>query len=103
MRMTRALLPRPVQVSVREACCVVDKARSRYPYIGRLGEDGLYVAVGGNGHGARGCDEIGHLASTVVLDQERDFPLPPEAFAPIVESLARPDRPRHLKPSFGLC
>ncbi|MEU1228007.1 hypothetical protein [Streptomyces sp. NPDC005828] len=72
--MTRTLLPGLVPVSVCGACRVVVKTRSRYPYIGRLGENGLYVAVDGNGHGARGRDEIGRLASTVVLGQERDFP-----------------------------
>ncbi|MGW5780361.1 hypothetical protein [Streptomyces sp. NPDC003863] len=103
MRMQRMLLPGLLPVSVREACPVVDETRSRYPYIGRPGEDGLYVTVGGNGHGARGRDETGRLASTVVRDQEEDFPLPPETFAPTVESLARPDRPCHLKPPFGPC
>lgn len=102
LRMTRMLLPHLEPVSVREACCVVDKTPSRYPYLGHL-DDGLSVAVGGNGHGARGSDEIGRLASTVVLGEPWDFPLPQKTFAPAAAPMAQPDRPSYLKPPFGLC
>jgi sarcosine oxidase len=101
--MARTLLPGLEPVSVREACCVVDKTPTRYPYIGQLGADGLSVVVGGNGHGARGSDEIGRLASTVIRNKPWDFPFPQETFAPRAASLARPDRPSYLKPPFGLC
>ncbi|OIJ89387.1 FAD-dependent oxidoreductase [Streptomyces monashensis] len=83
LRTMRTLLPGPAPFSVREACCVVDKTPSRYPYIGRLDDDGLFVVSGGNGHGARGSDEIGRLAAAVVLGQTWEFPLPQEAFAPV--------------------
>ncbi|MFI8927175.1 NAD(P)/FAD-dependent oxidoreductase [Streptomyces sp. NPDC053474] len=103
-RMSRILLPQLEPVCVREACCVVDKTPSRYPYIGHLDEgETLTVAVGGNGHGARGSDEIGRLASTVVLEQPWDFPLPQETFAPMTVSAASPSRPDYLRPPFGLC
>ncbi|MEV4936897.1 FAD-dependent oxidoreductase [Streptomyces zaomyceticus] len=94
LRMMRLLLPGLEPVSVREACCVVDKTPSRYPYIGHLGDDGLSAVVGGNGHGARGSDEIG---------EPWDFPLPPQTFAPTPAPTTRPDRPCYLEPSFGLC
>ncbi|WP_086826319.1 FAD-binding oxidoreductase [Streptomyces sp. NRRL B-24572] len=103
LRMMRTLLPGLEPVSVREACCVVDKTPSRYPYIGPLDDDGLSVVVGGNGHGARGSDEIGRLASTVVLGRPWDFPLPQQAFAPRTAIAERSDRPCYLKPPFGLC
>ncbi|MEX0172848.1 NAD(P)/FAD-dependent oxidoreductase [Streptomyces sp. LMG1-1-1.1] len=103
LRMARTLLPGLKPVSVREACCVVDKTPSRYPYIGHLGADGLSVVVGGNGHGARGSDEIGRLASTAVLGGTWDFPLPQGSFAPMTAPLTRSDRPEYLKPPFGLC
>lgn len=41
----------------------------RYPYLGPLDDhETLTVAVSGNGHGARDSDEIGRLASTIVLE-----------------------------------
>ncbi|MGC0327275.1 sarcosine oxidase [Streptomyces sp. SAI-170] len=104
--MMRLLLPGLEPVSVREASCVVDKTPSRYPYIGHLGEDeSLSVVAGGNGHGARGSDEIGRLASTVVLGTAWDFPVPRDRFAPLPADAGRADdgRPGYLKPPFGLC
>ncbi|MFJ3775501.1 NAD(P)/FAD-dependent oxidoreductase [Streptomyces sp. NPDC090075] len=105
--MMRTLIPALEPVSVRPACCVVDKTPTRHPYVGLLGEDdGLFVAVGGNGHGARGSDEIGRLAATLVLGGEWDFPLPREVFAPVPAPSPRvsgEDRPAYLTPPFGLC
>ncbi|MEU9456808.1 FAD-dependent oxidoreductase [Streptomyces sp. NPDC048277] len=113
--MMRTLIPALEPVSVRPACCVVDKTPTRHPYIGPLGplgpgghdgHDGLFVAVGGNGHGARGSDEIGRLAATLVLGGEWDFPLPREVFEPVAAPLPRTsgaDRPAYLTPPFGLC
>ncbi|QLE75707.1 FAD-binding oxidoreductase [Streptomyces rectiverticillatus] len=105
--MMRLLLPGLEPVSVREACCIIEKTSSRYPYIGHLDDDAsLAVVVGGNGHAARGSDEIGRLAAAVVLGEPWDFPIPPEAFAP---ALAPRERrvdgscPEYLKPPFGLC
>ncbi|MEU4995990.1 FAD-binding oxidoreductase [Streptomyces sp. NPDC021622] len=106
-RMMRLMVPGLAPVAVRESCCVVDKTPTRYPYIGHLdGDETLTVAVGGNGHGARGSDEIGRLASTVVLGQPWDLSLPRETFAPITAPRGRAGdsaRPEYLKPPFGLC
>lgn len=108
-RMAGILLPGLKPVSVRSACCVVDKTASRFPYIGRYGDrECLTVAVGGNGHGARGSDEIGRLAADVVLDRPWDFPVPREAFVPVAASPAADhdddhDHPCYLRPPFGLC
>lgn len=81
--------------AVREACCIVDKTPSRWPYLGHLDEDAtLAVAVGGNGHGARGSDEIGRLAAALVLGEAWDLPLPQDAFAPVTvcgETVGRSD------------
>ncbi|MEU9344463.1 FAD-binding oxidoreductase [Streptomyces sp. NPDC048278] len=105
--MLRTLVPALEPVSVRPACCVVDKTPTRHPYIGPLRDhDGLFVAVGGNGHGARGSDEIGRLAANLVLGGEWDFPLPREVFAPVDAPSPRTsgaDRPAFLTPPFGLC
>lgn len=106
-RAMRQLVPGLKPRSVRAACCVIDKTPSRYPYIGHLdGEDSLAVAVGGNGHGARGSDEIGRLASRVLLGQTWDFPAPPTVFAPAAAPRGPHDgeaRPEYLTPPFGLC
>lgn len=104
--MMRMLVPGLVPVSVHEACCIIDKTPSRYPYIGHMDEDETFtVAIGGNGHGARGSDEIGRLASTVVLDLPWDSPIPQQVFSPRMASGAHhgQDRPDFLKPPFGLC
>lgn len=105
--MTHVLVPELKPVSVRAACCIIEKTPSRYPYIGHLdADDTLTVAVGGNGHGARGSDEIGGLASTVVLGEPWDCPIPQDVFTPLAAPAAtdRDDRrPDFLKPPFGLC
>jgi sarcosine oxidase len=105
--MTRMLVPELKPASVRPACCIVEKTPSRYPYLGPLDDDDTFtVAVGGNGHGARGSDEIGRLAASVALGQPWQCPIPPEVFAPItgaVGAYATESRPDFLKPPFGLC
>jgi sarcosine oxidase len=105
--MMRTLIPGLEPVSVREASCIIEKTPSRYPYIGHLdGDPSVAVAIGGNGHGARGSDEIGRLAATVMMGKPWDFPIPQEVFTPLAAS-ADPhlghDRPDFLKPPFGLC
>ncbi|MGW4788568.1 NAD(P)/FAD-dependent oxidoreductase [Streptomyces sp. NPDC004230] len=101
------LMPGLKPESVRAACCIIEKTPSRYPYIGHLDEDeSLTVAVGGNGHGARGSDEIGRLASRVVLGERWDSSVPQRVFAPIAahtQPEEDADRPNFLQPPFGLC
>jgi sarcosine oxidase len=101
------LVPELKPVSVRAACCIIEKTHSRYPYLGHLDDDeSLTVAVGGNGHGARGSDEIGRLAATVVLGQPWDCPIPQSVFAPVAagdDTDRDQERPSFLKPPFGLC
>jgi sarcosine oxidase len=90
--------------SIREACCLIDKTPTRYPYIGHLDDETFTVAVGGNGHGARGSDELGRVASTVVLGQPWDWPIPQEVFEPLtVEDAARRKAFDFHNPPFGLC
>jgi sarcosine oxidase len=103
--MARLLLPDLRPTGVREACCLIDKTPSRYPYIGHLDEDQTYtVAVGGNGHGARGSDEIGRIASSLVLGQPWDVEIPQEVFRPLLVGDERVDKSSNFhKPPFGLC
>lgn len=104
--MVRLLLPDLRPSAVVSACCLIDKTPTRYPYIGHVDEDEtLTVAVGGNGHGARGSDEIGRLASRVVLGQPWDWPIPQETFQPLTaeaETCGHKGTDFH-KPPFGLC
>ncbi|MFI0796862.1 NAD(P)/FAD-dependent oxidoreductase [Micromonospora rubida] len=104
--MMRLLVPSLGPVAVRGAGCIIEKTPSRYPYIGHLADDpGITVAVGGNGHGARGSDEIGRLAASVLLGLPWDCPVPVETFAPLLQSAETRagGRPAFLKPPFGLC
>jgi sarcosine oxidase len=106
-RMARTLLPGFEPASVRHSCCIIEKTPSRYPYIGGLaGFPGLSLAVGGNGHGARGSDEIGRLAAATVLAEGWSSPVPRETFTPMLAADA-PDpgegRAGFLTPPFGLC
>ncbi len=103
--MTRLLLPDLRPIGVREACCLIDKTPSGHPYIGHLDEDETFtVAVGGNGHGARGSDEIGRIAASVVLGQPWEWELAQEMFRPLLagENPATTGLNFH-KPPFGLC
>lgn len=104
--MMKMFVPGLTPASVREAACIIEKTPSRYPYIGHIDSDeSLTVVVGGNGHGARGSDEIGRLASTVALGRPWDCPIPQATFAPLAasEQATHSGRPAFLKPPFGLC
>lgn len=103
-RVTELLLPELRPASVRQACCLIDKTPSRYPYLGHLDDETFTVAVGGNGHGARGSDEIGRVAASLALGQAWDWSLPQEMFRPLLAGAERPyDSQNFLKPPFGLC
>jgi sarcosine oxidase len=102
------LVPNLKPASVRAACCIIEKTPSRYPYLGHIDDDeSLTVAVGGNGHGARGSDEIGRLAATIVLGRPWDCAILPQTmFTPMAadaDTGGDAERPAFLKPPFGLC
>jgi sarcosine oxidase len=101
-----ALLPYIQPVSIRQASCIIEKTPSHYPYIGQVNDDSSYhVAVGGNGHGARGSDEIGKIAADMLLGNSWDFPKDRDVFAPraISEEEHRNAERQKFKPPFGLC
>lgn len=66
-RQISALIPGLRYEQVRMAACVTSWTETGLPEIRRLGP-GLSVATGGNGAGAKCSDELGRLASEVVLN-----------------------------------
>ncbi|WP_043735808.1 FAD-dependent oxidoreductase [Nocardia asiatica] len=97
--MITTMVPTLAPIAVRHAACIIEKTPTRYPYIGHIEHDSFTVAVGGNGHGARGSDEIGRLAANMVLGKPWDSPLDHDTFTPITG----PSTPPCPKPPFGLC
>lgn len=107
-RMMKMMVPDLEPVSTVEACCIIEKTPSRYPYLGRLNDedDSCVIAVGGNGHGARGCDEIGRIVANMTIGKPWDSSIPQEIFKPLVSTGPTDktcERPGFLKPPFGLC
>ncbi|WP_131782828.1 NAD(P)/FAD-dependent oxidoreductase [Legionella gresilensis] len=105
LQMQQILLPNIKPKSIKEACCVIEKTPIHYPYIGQINEDSsLNVVVGGNGHGARGSDEIGRLAAGIVMGHEWDFPIEQSRFKPILITDNQLNKIKlACKPPFGLC
>jgi glycine/D-amino acid oxidase-like deaminating enzyme len=68
-----------------------DVTPDRYPILGRVGPDGLFVAVGFSGHGFKMSPSVGRLMAEAVLGRGRD---------PMLDALAptRFARGRRIKP-----
>ncbi len=105
MHMKQILLPDLTYKSIKEACCIVEKTPSHYPYIGPIdGDTTFQVVTGGNGHGARGSDEIGRLAANVMLGKEWNFPIDQRCFMPVLKPVHTTSNvTMTFKPPFGLC
>lgn len=77
------LLPDIRPVSIRQSSCIIEKTPTHHPYIGQVSDDSSYhVAIGGNGRGARGSDEIGRIAAQLILNNKWDSSIPQDAFYP---------------------
>lgn len=105
IKMQKMLMPEIKFKSIREACCIIEKTPSHYPYIGQIDEDSsLNVVAGGNGHGARGSDEIGRLAANIMLGNKWDFPVKQSYFTPVLKPINQTNQIKMtFKPPFGLC
>ena len=76
-------------------CLITDTAHG-LPYIDVVG-DGLFVAVGGNGHAAKSSDALGALAAGLVRTGEwQDTSLDRSAFRAVFGELGPPVDGRHL-------
>jgi sarcosine oxidase len=75
------LLPGVPLASVTAAPCVITETATGFPYIGWL-DDGLAVAIGGNGEAAKSSDEIGRLAASLFTADGWTDSLSAEMFAP---------------------
>ncbi len=77
------LLPSAKIQSWAQKPCVVTNTVTGHPYIGWV-EEGIAVAIGGNGSAAKSSDELGRLASTLFQSDGWNDSLPVSAFEPIL-------------------
>jgi sarcosine oxidase len=77
----RALLPDFDVLGTTQAPCVYTGTPTGHPYIGWV-DDGLAVAVGGNGSAAKSSDELGRLAATLFDEAGWSDSIPADTFTP---------------------
>ncbi|MDH3679098.1 MAG: FAD-binding oxidoreductase [Acidimicrobiia bacterium] len=77
----RSLLPDVSFTSFTSSPCVITATASDYPYLGYI-DDGVAVAIGGNGAAAKSSDELGRLAASLFSDDGWTDSLDAETFAP---------------------
>ncbi len=77
----RALLPGVAITSVTTSPCVITTTPTGHPYVGWL-DEGLAVAIGGNGEAAKSSDEIGRLAASLFGPDGWTDSLSADTFAP---------------------
>jgi sarcosine oxidase len=75
----RAVLPTLPIVETHTKRCLITYTAHGLPYIDQV-EPGLFVALGGNGRGAKSSDAIGRAAAALALGNWDD-PLPQESFS----------------------
>lgn len=76
-----SLLPDAPLGDIVTAPCVITGPRTGVPYIG-WADDGIGVAIAGNGSAAKSSDELGRLGASLFSDAGWDSPLDPAQFAP---------------------
>ncbi len=81
----RSLLPDAELGPMTTAPCVITGTESRHPYIG-WADDGIAVAIAGNGSAAKSSDELGRLAAGLFGDDGwvPDSGIDPAAFTPVM-------------------
>ncbi|MGB1655335.1 MAG: NAD(P)/FAD-dependent oxidoreductase [Acidimicrobiales bacterium] len=76
-----ALLPDAPLGDIVTAPCVITGTPTGAPYIGWV-DDGVAVAIAGNGSAAKSSDELGRLGATLFSDAGWDSAIDPASFAP---------------------
>ncbi|MDG1365444.1 MAG: FAD-dependent oxidoreductase [Acidimicrobiales bacterium] len=76
-----SLLPDAPLGDIVTAPCVITGTPTGAPYIGWI-DDGVAVAIAGNGSAAKSSDELGRLGATLFSDAGWDSPLDPANFSP---------------------
>ena len=70
-------------LSEKVETCVNYYSANRLPYLGKVpGESSIIVIAGGNGGTAKSSDEYGHIAARLLFDEQWNYDLPEELFAP---------------------
>ena len=77
----RSLLPRAEFLSFTRSPCVITGTPTGHPYIGWV-DDGVAVAIAGNGSAAKSGDELGRLAATLFSEAGWSDSLAHDDFAP---------------------
>ena len=77
----RALLPNTGFTSFERAPCVITGTPTGHPYVGWV-DEGVAVALAGNGSAAKSSDEWGRLAATLFTDDGWDDSIDPTLVAP---------------------
>jgi sarcosine oxidase len=92
-RAFRALLPDVRVLSWQTGRCIITYTTRRNPYIDELLPGRLFVAVGGNGNGAKVSDGVGRLAADLLLGRPWPAGFPRADFAAGPEAIEMPERP----------
>lgn len=66
----QAIMPELSIEDCFEKRCIVCYTKHGKPYIGPVGNNGLYIAAGGNGYAAMSSDALGKVASTFLLEDK---------------------------------
>ena len=83
----QALLPKLPFASFTSRPCVITETPSGHPYVGFV-DDGVAVAVGGNGSAAKSSDELGRLASMLFSEEGWSDSIDAELLAPQIRATA---------------
>jgi glycine/D-amino acid oxidase-like deaminating enzyme len=81
----QAIIPELLIEDCFEKRCIVCYTKHGKPYIGPVGNKGLYIAAGGNGYAAMSSDALGKLAATVLSEDKIPAGFSFKDFEPVFE------------------
>lgn len=93
--LVQSVLPDQEFLSWHMKPCLITDTASGLPYVDEI-DDGLFVALGGNGHAAKSSDALGALAASLMAEGSwRDIQLEAQAFAAIGGTFTPDEGSRH--------